>query len=119
MNAYRMDGKSSGAITLDGDHLVAADINKRLYVWSIGQSTPLKVLRCEEVITSLVTNAECILMGAGRTKFFIWNWTKKVSSICHLEYEKKVLNAISLLDLENHFIVGDNAGCTNNTLLKS
>lgn len=72
-----MEGKSTGAMSLDGDHLVAADINRKLYVWKMGQPAPIKVLKCEEVVTSLVTNAPGVLMGAGRTKFYIWNWTKR------------------------------------------
>lgn len=50
-------------------------------------------------------------MGAGRTKFYLWNWTKKVSPICQLDYDKKILNALTLIEIDNNFLVGDNQGC--------
>lgn len=84
-----MDSKSSGAICVDGNHLIAADIEKKLYVWKIGVTNPQRILKSEENIYSLITTSEGYVMGAGKTKFFLWRWEEKVQPICHLEYQKR------------------------------
>ncbi len=69
---YELDSRTSGCLAIDRDFLLAGDCNKKIIIWNCKKKERIKVLECMETITAIKVVSEGVIVGAGRSKFYVW-----------------------------------------------